>query len=64
MLDILKYSDYILIPIEAYTARSAYNLAKLIKQAGNARVVVYGTVAAMNPILLSKYFDIVISTGH
>lgn len=64
MVEILRNSDYLMIPIEAYTVTASIRLAKLAKQSGNAKVVVYGTVAAMNPKLLSKHFDLVISTGH
>ncbi|WNQ09660.1 radical SAM protein [Paenibacillus aurantius] len=57
-------SDYVCIPLEAYTVRAAIKLRNLIRQTGNAKVVVYGTIVPMNPELFSKDFDIVVATGH
>ncbi len=64
MYEILRKADYLFIPIEAYTAVAAVRLAHLAKTTEKTYVVAYGTVAAMNPKLLSYYFDAVIATGH
>jgi anaerobic magnesium-protoporphyrin IX monomethyl ester cyclase len=61
---IFRQSDYVCIPLEAYTVRNALKLQQLVKQTSNAKVVVYGTIVPMNPVLFAKHFDIIISTGH
>ncbi|KGE16522.1 B12-binding domain-containing radical SAM protein [Paenibacillus wynnii] len=62
--NLFKKSDYVCIPLEAYTVRNAVKLKNLIKQTSDAKVVVYGTIVPMNPELFAEHFDIVISTGH
>jgi radical SAM superfamily enzyme YgiQ (UPF0313 family) len=56
--------DYIFLPVEAYTARSAKLLSDLILENGSAKRVAYGTIASVNPSVLSPYFDIVLSKGN
>lgn len=61
---VFEKSDYVCIPLEAYTVRNAVKLSHLVQQTSEAKVVVYGTIVPMNPELFAEYFDIVIATGH
>ncbi len=59
-----RSSDYVFIPVEAYTARSAKMLSTLVGENGNATRVAYGTIASVNPSVLAPYFDVVLSKGN
>ncbi len=63
LVAIAKESDYIFIPVEAYTVRNSKMLSELINDNGDAKRVAYGTVASVNPNVLAPYFDVVLSKG-
>lgn len=63
VLGTFERSDAVLVPVEAYNVRNGIKLAALAKSVGTTTVA-YGTIASMNPKILSQYFDAVISTGH
>lgn len=56
--------DFIFIPVEAYTARSATMLAELAQDTGTATTVAYGSSPSMNPGIFKNHFDLVIGNGH
>lgn len=63
VVDLAKSSDYVFIPVEAYTARNAKMVSELARDNGGALRVAYGTVASVNPSVLTPYFDIVLGKG-
>jgi radical SAM superfamily enzyme YgiQ (UPF0313 family) len=63
IVSIARESDYVFMPIEAYTARSSKMLSELIKDNGEAKRIAYGTIASVNPRVLTPYFDAVLSKG-
>jgi radical SAM superfamily enzyme YgiQ (UPF0313 family) len=60
LIGLIEKSDYVIVPTEVYNIHQGVNIAKLAKQLKGPKVVTYGTVAAMNPSILSPYFDAVI----
>jgi len=64
IIEFANKSDYIFIPIEAYTAISAVDLAKVLKQNSETIVVGYGSAPCVNSKVFSPYFDYVLKTGH
>ncbi len=53
-------ADLVFMPVELYTARRAVKLTKFIKQISKAKVFAYGTLPAINPKIITPYFDAVI----
>jgi radical SAM superfamily enzyme YgiQ (UPF0313 family) len=64
LVQMSRECDYLLIPVEAYTVKSARLLSNLIKENGSAKRVAYGTIASVNPEVLSQHFDIILSKGN
>ena len=60
IIKLMEESDFIGIPLEVYNIKNGVNLAKLAKQSSNAFVAAYGTVASINPEVISPYFDVVL----
>lgn len=64
ILEEAKKSDWIFIPIEAYTARNAVNLSKILRKNKGGKVIAYGSIPSVNPFVLSPYFDYVLKSGN
>lgn len=64
IVEIAQKSDFIFIPVEAYTAKNAVMLSSLFGQNGKAKRIAYGTIASVNPKVLEPYFDIILSKGN
>jgi radical SAM superfamily enzyme YgiQ (UPF0313 family) len=64
LVEMSRDCDYVFLPVEAYTARSAKLLSDLIQENGSAKRIAYGTIASVNPKVLSPHFDVVLSKGN
>lgn len=61
LIELLSKSDFVLLPTEIYTVKESVKLSEFAHQVRNSITTIsYGTVASMNPKVLSPHFDFVL----